>query len=261
MNEEAVPILLNALNEYYDYDELENLCDLFDVESEIDYHEQNYFFLAQKLIINIESGNNHRLLSALYKSLITRSKGKRSSTQWQTREYHQELLDKIQKLGPLVEAPGLPTVIAVPEKSPFSAKSEARELFQSAETEITIVDPYIGSGTFDCLRDVKQPVRLLTGSRKNQISTGVNSILKEFLAEGHEIEIRRHEKLHDRYIIFNDRCWLVGSSLKDAGQKAFNVIEFIDSKEKILEDINSKWEEAMKYNQKAPDNQSVKSDG
>ena len=209
---------------------------------------------AQDLIINIEMSNNHRLLKALFDSLCTRARRKISSTQWQSREYHEDLLEKILELSSIVESPGLPSEISVQEKKPFSAKSEARELFECAETEILIVDQYIGPATLDCLRGVEKPVRLLTGKRPNNIANGFDSVLTEFLSEGRIIEIRRHDKLHDRYISFNDRCWLVGSSLKDAGRKAFNIIEFIDSKSIILAEINSKWEEAIKYEIKPPDN-------
>jgi hypothetical protein len=53
--------------------------------------------------------------------------------------------------------------------------------------------------------------------------------------------------LHDRYISFNDRCWLSGSSLKDAGKKAFNVIEFVDGKTAIRSEIETKWQSAIVY--------------
>jgi len=47
-----------------------------------------------------------------------------------------------------------------------------------------------------------------------------------------------------RYILFNNRCWLAGSSLKDAGKKAFNIIELVDSKALIYVEVKKKWEES-----------------
>ena len=77
--------------------------------------------------------------------------------------------------------------------------------------------------------------------------SGFDRGLKDLLAEGHQIEVRQHRKLHDRYILFNDRCWLVGSSLKDAGKKIFNVIECVDIKSAIVDEVERKWSEATKY--------------
>lgn len=141
----------------------------------------------------------------------------------------------------------VPTELNIPEDRPFTAKSEAREFLGAAETEITIVDSYVGVGTIDCLRDTQQPIRLLTGERSNSIAGGFDQALKDFQSEGHKIQVRRHPKLHDRYILFNNRCWLVGSSLKDAGKKTFNIMECIDIKPAIVTEVQRKWDEAAEY--------------
>src|SRR5262249_17954154 len=99
-------------------------------------------------------------------------------------------------------------------------------------------------GTIDCLSEVQQPVRLLTGQHANSISVGFDRVLTDFRGEGHKIEVRKHPKLHDRYVLFNDRCWLAGSSLKDAGKKSFNMIEVVDSKAAIVTEVERKWGEA-----------------
>jgi hypothetical protein len=85
----------------------------------------------------------------------------------------------------------------------------------------------------------------LTGQQKQAIEHGFETAVKDFRSEGRTIEVRRHAKLHDRYLIFNDRCWLIGSSLKDAGKKALNVIECLDSKQAIVSDAEKKWGEAV----------------
>jgi hypothetical protein len=87
----------------------------------------------------------------------------------------------------------------------------------------------------------------LTGQQKQSVETGFESALKDFRSEGRTVEVRKHPKLHDRYLIFNERCWLVGSSIKDAGKKALNVIECLDSKELIVADAEKKWTEAVVY--------------
>ncbi len=158
----------------------------------------------------------------------------------------------ISRLAGALPSTGLPEEISVPENQPFTAKSQVRELLCTAETPVTVVDAYVGAGTLDCMRDVKHPIRLLTGDKAQSIETGFERALSDFIAEGRSIEVRQHSKLHDRYITFNDRCWLVGSSLKDAGKKSFNLIEFVDGKVPILAEIESKWGSARVYAPTSP---------
>ena len=112
-----------------------------------------------------------------------------------------------------------------------------------------MVDPYVGVGTLDCLRTLRFPIRLLTGSRGNSVEAGFDAALKAFQAEGFKIEVRQHEKLHDRHFAFNERCWLVGSSLKDAGKKAFHTTEIIDARAEVLGALETKWKEGSSYPQ------------
>src|SRR4029453_7614134 len=61
----------------------------------------------------------------------------------------------------------------------------------------------------DRLRDVNLPIRLLTGKNPQSIEDGFPAALATFDAEGRQIEVRRHAKLHDRHFIFIDGCWLL----------------------------------------------------
>src|SRR5690606_11570784 len=136
------------------------------------------------------------------------------------RREHQELMaHKLSQLRELLGDPHLPREVAVSAGRPFSAKSEVRELLGGAETPVLVVDPYVGLQTLDCLRDVKHAIRLLTGTGSRAIEVGFPVACEEFRSEGREMVVRRHSKLHDRHVVFNDRRWLIGSSLKDAGNK------------------------------------------
>jgi len=164
-------------------------------------------------------------------------------TDWERRDHHQGMLGPLEALEAELQKGGLPTEISVPEEHPFTAKSEAREFLAQAATKVTVVDNWVGPSTLDCLRDVNQFIRLLTGQHATALADGFERALGDFCSEGYRIEVRRHPKLHDRYILFNDRCWLVGSSLKDAGKKAFNLIEVVDSKANIEAEVERKWNE------------------
>jgi hypothetical protein len=155
------------------------------------------------------------------------------------------MIDLITPLEVELQEGGLPYELCVPENNPFTAKSESREFLGKAATEIIVVDNWVGINTLDCLRDVNQHIKILTGQHSNSLDDDFLRALQDFRAEGHWIEVRRHQKLHDRYILFNNRCWLAGSSLKDAGKKAFNVIELVDSKTLIYAEVTKKWEESI----------------
>ena len=246
MSKELVPILADAVREYYEVKELVELCELFDIH--VKYSQAgNHLQFAKRLITEMEHANNRRLLEALLPSLFVRCSEMVSKTGWERRDYHQEMSARLEKLRPLLNAQTTPTEIAVPDGQPFTAKSEIRDLVAKAEGDVFLVDAYVGISTLDCFRDVQHPVRILTGRQKHSIEHGFDAALKDFRAEGRGIEVRRHAKLHDRYLIFNDRCWLVGSSIKDAGKKALNIIECLDSKQVIVGDAEAKWAEADVY--------------
>ena len=241
-----MPILADAVSAYYAVDELDELCSLFD--SKLEYGNGStkslYLRFAKRLIGEMELGNNRRILEAILPSLFIRCSEMVSKTDYERRDFHQEMSARLEKLRPLLSVQTSPTEISVPDGQPFTAKSEIRDLAAKAEGVLFLVDAYVGISTLDCLRDVHHPIRILTGQKPQSVEHGFETALKEFRSEGRTIEVRRHAKLHDRYIMFNDRCWLVGGSIKDAGKKALNVIECLDSKQAIVGDSEKKWNES-----------------
>ena len=240
-----IATLADGIKFYYEESELMELCAAFDVD--LSYPLSGgvpYVAWARYLVQNIEHGNNRRFLLTLVPSLVSRAREGVARTSYEKREHHQSMVDLLSPLEPELEGGGLPSELIVPESSPFTAKSESREFLGKAETEITVVDNWVGIGTLDCLRDVTQHAKVLTGQHSSSVGNGFERVLQDFKAEGHSIEVRRHPKLHDRYILFNNRCWLAGSSLKDAGKKAFNIIEIVDSKSLIQPEVAKKWEES-----------------
>ncbi len=194
--------------------------------------------------MQMEHGNNRRILEALLPSLLSRCSEMIAKTDYETRQYHEEMDQRMNALRPLLQMESAPSEISVPDEHPFTAKSEIRNLLNTAEGAVLVVDAYIGLATLDCLRSVTHPIRILTGQQKQSVAPGFDRAAKDFVVEGHTLETRSHPKLHDRYLIFNERCWLVGGSIKDAGKKALNIIECVDSKQAIVTDAEKKWAEA-----------------
>jgi hypothetical protein len=249
MSKQLVPILADAMREYYTGEDLAELFELFDVKIEWNHARNEPFHLqsAKRLIAEIEQGNNRRLLETLLPSLFTRSSEMVAKHTWERRDYHQEMQGRLNDLRPLLGSCGAPNEVTVPDSKPFTAKSEIRELLANANGPVFLIDAYVGIGTLDCLREVAHPIRILTGQQKQSVESGFESSVKDFLSEGRALEVRRHPKLHDRHLIFNERCWLIGSSIKDAGKKALNIIECLDSKRLIVEEAEKKWTEGVVY--------------
>lgn len=240
-------ILTNGLSEYYDLTELERICKRYEVAFNANLDPLDS--LSEQLIMKVENGKNGSLLKALSQDLCLRSSRAVARTDWEKRDYHSTQLQQLEKLKEVLETQQdlLPTEVSIAEGRPFAAKSEVRELLSIATTEVILVDNYIDHKTLDCFRDTSQPIKLLTGSRPEAIKSGFDSFLQDFRLEGYSIEIRRHPALHDRHILFNGRCWMVGSSLKDAGKKTFNLIEVIGVRAEIEADVAKKWQEADEY--------------
>lgn len=249
MSKQLVPVLADAMRAYYTGEELHELCGLFDGELEWDNarNEPAHLSIAKRLITEMEHGNNRRILEALLPSLFVRCSEMVAKTSWERRDFHQEMQARLEKLRPLLGNSTTPTEIAVLDDRPFTAKSEIRDLVAKADGGVFLVDAYVGISTLDCFREVPHPIRILTAQHKQSIEQGFDAAMKDFRSEGRVVDVRRHTKLHDRYLIFNDRCWLIGSSIKDAGKKALNVIECLDNKQAILSDAEKKWTEAIVY--------------
>jgi hypothetical protein len=241
-----IATLADATKFYYNDSELMELCTAFDVD--LSYHLISgvpHLAWMRSLFQKIEHGNNRRFLRALVVSLLSRAREGVAHADYGKRYHHQSMVDLIAPLELELQEGGLPYELCVPENNPSTAKSESREFLGKAETEVTVVDNWVGINTLDCLRDVNQHIRILTGQHSNSLTDDFARALQDFQDEGYLIEIRRHPKLHDRYILFNDRCWLAGSSLKDAGIKAFNVIELVDGKTLVYAEVTKKWEESI----------------
>lgn len=202
---------------------------------------------ARELVTKLEHGNTRRLVDSLLDLADTRNSDGIAHTDWNQRAYHEGMAPVIGAARELLETSSVPSEITVAAGHVFSAKSKIRELFETATGEIFVVDPYVGVGTLDCLRNIGVPIRLLTGTMQNSIESGFDRALAAFQQEGHQIDVRRASQLHDRHIILNDRCWLVGGSLKDAGKKPFNCIEIADAKAATMSALDGRWIAGTQY--------------
>jgi predicted PolB exonuclease-like 3'-5' exonuclease len=75
-----------------------------------------------------------------------------------------------------------------------------------------------------------------------------NDYKKKFEKEtGTKIEIRKNLKIHDRWLICGDKCWSIGSSIKDLGNKD-TLIKELDGVTSSLTDLfQLRWDESIPF--------------
>ena len=248
MSPELALKLVPIFESYFNRDELREFAALFEVHLEtLDQFEPKWLSVARELTEKLEQGNTRRLLDSLLELADSRNSDGVAHTSWERQDFHRSMCPIIAEAQKLLETSASPSEIAVAAGNVFKAKSMVRELLETAKGDVLVVDPYVGLGTLDCLRNLTVPVRLLTGTQPNSVEPAFDRAIAAFCAEGHQLQVRLAHQLHDRHLVFNDRCWLVGGSLKDAGKKPFNCIEVTDQKGVVVADLEAKWLAATPY--------------
>jgi hypothetical protein len=240
--------LVAIFEAYFSIEEAREIASMFDVTlTSLDDFEPRWLAIARELGEKLDHGNARRFVDSVIDLASARNDEGLGRSTYERLTFHQSMGPAIARVQELLAASASPSEIAVAAGNAFAAKSLVRELLESATTEILIVDPYIGVATLDCLRTVSQPMRLLTSLYPPAIESGFDAALAAFNDEGRELAVRRAQHLHDRHLVFNERCWLVGGSLKDAGKKAFNCIEISDQRSLVVADLETKWRAAIPY--------------
>jgi hypothetical protein len=83
--------------------------------------------------------------------------------------------------------------------------------------DLFIIDNYLDSELFDVYMENASPsvaVRVLT----NQVGHPLRLVAEKFAKRGW-FELRSSKEVHDRVIFADDRCWVIGQSIKDAAKK------------------------------------------
>ncbi len=247
MNNDSIEMIADAMKEYYTNYEIDDLCKQFDIE--IDYRgaDPDYLKLAQNLSETTGLHNTQRFFKALLPDLLKRCNERVANSTSEDFIYHQQMVRQIEDFQLLVREQKGEAKAKTHDSFIFSAKTEVQTYFSTAKTDVLIVDPWIGVGTLDCVVGVKSQIRLLTGKSPDSFQQGFEATLKRFRKKIPNISIRLYKPLQDRFIVFNEKCWVAGASLKDAGAKTLSLIEIKDNKQPILREIARKWGEAEDF--------------
>ncbi len=119
-----------------------------------------------------------------------------------------------------------PKQVFLPSGSPHDAYVQIRVIIQQATTEVLIVDPWVDETLWPLLTNIPRTckVRILGEHLKGDFRLEATKFAAQ---HGTSIEVRTTTKYHDRFIFLDgNRCFHLGASIKDAGNKGFALSEF-----------------------------------
>jgi hypothetical protein len=135
----------------------------------------------------------------------------------------------------------------------YSGKKLFQEIVMSKiGSKAKICDPYCGTRILDLISGIKQncSIFLLTQTieQKETFKRELNDFGREFLHLRIEVRIFNGKTLHDRYMISDDNCWSVGSSLKDLGNKDTTITKLEDEVRYAIEEMfDKRWQDATPF--------------
>ena len=109
--------------------------------------------------------------------------------------------------------------------SEHDAYVHIRAILQAAKQELFIIDPYMDGSIFQVLSTIQtaMPVRVLTAKHPADFVLESKKFVKQH--SGFSVETRITKDFHDRFIIVDgDHCYLLGASIKDAGNRGFTIV-------------------------------------
>jgi hypothetical protein len=133
--------------------------------------------------------------------------------------------------------------IFLPAGSQHVAYVQMRKIVKGAKREILIVDNYVDHTLWELLTNAgsKVKVRILTNHMKGDFRLEGRKFVAQY---GRPVEVRKTTNYHDRFIIADGlRCWHIGTSIKDAGSKAFAFSELVRAElvKAVISDVNTQW--------------------
>lgn len=151
------------------------------------------------------------------------------------------------------------SIIFIPARDLFMARGILRDIFSKCEEYVKIQDPYIGEETFDILEYIPENMKisLLTGietgrdEEPDRIHKRIERLKIQHKGNVQAFFIGDSSKsppFHDRFIISKNKCWQIGTSLKQIGKAKDSTITEISKLEKdeMIEPAFDHWWEIRK---------------
>jgi hypothetical protein len=140
-----------------------------------------------------------------------------------------------------------PSSVVAGKGDVFDYFDAVRKIIEEARTDIFFIDPWIdASFVATYLPHVANGVtiRLLTSG--NKLSTLIPAVSKFQLQENRDVEVRKTDDLHDRYLFIDRRdCYQSGASFKDGALKSPTALTpVVDALSAIFGIYEKSWEGA-----------------
>jgi hypothetical protein len=115
----------------------------------------------------------------------------------------------------------------------YDAYSFISDLVRSADYRIILIDNYIDDTVLTILDKRKDNVNATIYTSK--ITKENRLDIRKHNMQYRQIHIREFKKAHDRFLVIDDKVYLIGASIKDLGNKwfGFTVMESISAEELI----------------------------
>jgi hypothetical protein len=129
--------------------------------------------------------------------------------------------------------------------SDHDAYVHIRAILQSAKTNLLLIDPYMDCSIYQVLGTLTpatMTVSLLTSKYPADFALEARKFTKQH--PGFGVEVRTTRDFHDRFIILDQaKCYLLGASVKDAGNKGFTIVPLQEASivQFILKHANEVW--------------------
>jgi len=147
--------------------------------------------------------------------------------------------------GSLVAIGGSVRELFFPDGSHHDAYINIREILQNAIDSVDIIDPYIDASMLTLLAACAKPkmqFRLLTSKHPQDLALEAQKWRKQ---NDNTLEIRTTKEFHDRFIVLDQtKCWHIGASIKDAGNRVFMISQIEDKNIRValLQQIQKSWD-------------------
>lgn len=111
--------------------------------------------------------------------------------------------------------------------------------------DVMLCDSYVSPSTLFPLLVLKgkvSSIKILTSNIQD--SDKFNDYRAKMKREtGISIEVKVNRKIHDRYLLFDEKCWSIGSSIKDLGNKDSTIREISEVASSMRELFLERWNE------------------
>lgn len=157
------------------------------------------------------------------------------------------LSDGLKRVRNILGLIGKSPVYVIKSGQNFSAIKLFEEfLVSQVKGDVLLCDSYISHQTlfpFTELNGKIKSLKIITANiyDSDKFKDYKNKLIKEFKIP---VEVKVNKKVHDRFIVCGDKCWSIGGSIKDLGNKDATIREISEVTNSMRDLFMERWDEA-----------------